>query len=77
MWNDPAGLGERSCLRGIQFKYLGIKFRCDGMVERHIGTVSAAMQALYQIAVVKRELSRKAKLLICQTHVRSKPHLWS
>lgn len=47
------------------------------MVERHIGTVSAAMQTLYQIVVVKRELSRKAKLLICQTHVRSKPHLWS
>lgn len=47
------------------------------MVERHIGTVSAAMQALYQIAVVKRELSRKAKLLICQTHVRSCGHeMW-
>lgn len=50
---------------------------CDGMVERYTGTVSAAMQALYQIVVVKRELSRKAKLLICQTHLRSKPHLWS
>ncbi|KAK0147518.1 hypothetical protein N1851_012990 [Merluccius polli] len=53
-----------------EFKYLGVLFTSEGKIEREmerwIGAVSAVMQALYWTAVVKRELSQKAKLLIYQ-----------
>ncbi|KAK0140998.1 Receptor expression-enhancing protein 6 [Merluccius polli] len=54
-----------------EFKYFGILFMSEGKMEREmnrrIGAASAVMRALYQTVVVKRELSRKAKLSIDQS----------
>lgn len=51
-----------------EFKYLGVLFMSEGRMEREIdrriGAVSAVMRALYRSVVVKRELSRKARLSI-------------
>ncbi|TWW62612.1 hypothetical protein D4764_04G0012590 [Takifugu flavidus] len=51
-----------------EFKYLGILFTSEGRMEREIdrriGAVSAVMRALNRSVVVKKELSRKAKLSI-------------
>ncbi|TWW77636.1 R2 Retrovirus-related Pol polyprotein from type I retrotransposable element [Takifugu flavidus] len=51
-----------------EFKYLGVLFTSEGRMEREIdrriGAASAVMRTLHQSVVVKRELSRKAKLLI-------------
>ena len=51
-----------------EFKYLGVLFTSEGRMEREIdrriATASAVMRALYRSVVVKRELSRKAKLSI-------------
>ncbi|TWW78306.1 hypothetical protein D4764_11G0004270 [Takifugu flavidus] len=51
-----------------EFKYLGVLFTSKGRMEREIdrriGAASAVMQTLHQSVVVKRELSRKAKLSI-------------
>ena len=48
------------------FKYLGVLFTSEGRLEqeidRRIGAASAVMQTLQGSVVVKRELSRKAKL---------------
>ena len=47
--------------------YLGVLFTSEGKMERKIdrliGAASAVMQALHRSIVVKKELSRKAKLL--------------
>ena len=51
-----------------EFKYLGVLFTSDGRIEqeinRRIGAASAVVQTLYQFAVVKRELSQKARLSV-------------
>ncbi|KAK0135463.1 LINE-1 retrotransposable element ORF2 protein [Merluccius polli] len=55
-----------------EFKYLGVLFTSEGRMEREIdrriGAASAVMRTLHGSVVVKRELSRKAKLSI---------YLWS
>ncbi|KAK0142406.1 hypothetical protein N1851_019850 [Merluccius polli] len=54
-----------------EFKYLGVLFRSEGRLEREIdrriGAASAVMRTLHGSIVVKRELSRKAKLSIYQS----------
>ncbi|KAK3564684.1 hypothetical protein QTP86_024812, partial [Hemibagrus guttatus] len=54
-----------------EFKYLGVLFtsegRMDREIDRRIGAVTAVMRSMYRSAVVKKELSRKAKLLIYQS----------
>ena len=54
-----------------EFKYLGVLFTSEGRMEREIdrriGAASAVMRALHRSVVVKKELSRKAKLLIYQS----------
>ncbi|TWW64273.1 hypothetical protein D4764_03G0012810 [Takifugu flavidus] len=51
-----------------EFKYLGVLFTSEGRMEqeidRRIGAASAVMRTLHRSVVVKRELSRKAKLSI-------------
>ena len=51
-----------------KFKYLGVAFTSDGRqdeeLDTRIGKASAAMQALHYSVVMKRELSKKAKLSI-------------
>ena len=51
-----------------EFKYLVILFTSEGRMEREvdrrIGAASAVMRALNRSVVVKKELSRKAKLSI-------------
>ncbi|KAK0135736.1 Craniofacial development protein 2 [Merluccius polli] len=54
-----------------EFKYLGVLFTSGGRMEREIdrriGAASAVMRTLHRSVVVKRELSRKAKLSIYQS----------
>ncbi|TWW62402.1 hypothetical protein D4764_04G0010490 [Takifugu flavidus] len=51
-----------------EFKYLGVLFTSEGRMEREvdrrIGAASTVMRTLHRSVVVKRELSRKAKLSI-------------
>ncbi|TWW53400.1 hypothetical protein D4764_0262180, partial [Takifugu flavidus] len=51
-----------------EFKYLGVLFTSEGRMEqeidRRIGAASTVMRTLHRSVVVKRELSRKAKLSI-------------
>ena len=51
-----------------KFKYLGVAFTSDGRqdeeLDTRIGKASAVMQALHYSVVMKRELSKKAKLSI-------------
>ena len=51
-----------------EFKYLGFLFTSEGRLEhetdRQISAAAAVMRSLYRSVVVKRELSRKAKLSI-------------
>ncbi|TWW59340.1 hypothetical protein D4764_06G0008700 [Takifugu flavidus] len=51
-----------------KFKYLGVLFTSEGRMEqeidRRIGAASAVMRTLHWSVVVKRELSRKAKLSV-------------
>ncbi|KAK0134738.1 putative uncharacterized transposon-derived protein F52C9.6 [Merluccius polli] len=53
-----------------EFKYLGVLFTSEGRMEREIdrriGAASAVMRTLHGSVVVKRDLSRKAKLSIYQ-----------
>uniref|UniRef100_A0A8C3A8W9 NADP-dependent oxidoreductase domain-containing protein n=1 Tax=Cyclopterus lumpus TaxID=8103 RepID=A0A8C3A8W9_CYCLU len=58
-----------NCLpQAKEFKYLGVLFTSESKVEREIdrriGAAAAVKQALYRSVLVKRELSRKAKLSI-------------
>ncbi|KAK3558055.1 hypothetical protein QTP86_006473 [Hemibagrus guttatus] len=54
-----------------EFKYLGVLFtsegRMDREIDRRIGAAAAVMRSMYWSVVVKKELSRKAKLLIYQS----------
>ncbi|GAA6082711.1 uncharacterized protein LOC111191400, partial [Tachysurus ichikawai] len=54
-----------------EFKYLGVSFTSEGRMEREIdrriGVSSAVMRSIYRSVVVKKELSRKAKLSIYQS----------
>ncbi|KAK3522454.1 hypothetical protein QTP86_011000 [Hemibagrus guttatus] len=54
-----------------EFKYLGVLFtsegRMDREIDRRIGAAVAVMRSMYRSVVVKKELSRKAKLLIHQS----------
>ncbi|KAK3575585.1 hypothetical protein QTP86_030518 [Hemibagrus guttatus] len=53
------------------FKYLGVLFtsegRMDREIDRWIGAAAAVMRSMYRSVVVKKELSRKAKLSIYQS----------
>ncbi|TKS64956.1 LINE-1 reverse transcriptase -like protein [Collichthys lucidus] len=54
-----------------EFKYLGVLFTSEGRmvreIDRRIGAASAVMRTLHRSVVVKKELSRKAKLSIYQS----------
>ncbi|KAK3529813.1 hypothetical protein QTP86_006010 [Hemibagrus guttatus] len=54
-----------------EFKYLGVLFtsegRMDREIDRRIGAAAAVMRSMCQFVVVKKELSRKAKLSIYQS----------
>ncbi|KAK3568242.1 hypothetical protein QTP86_002009 [Hemibagrus guttatus] len=54
-----------------QFKYLGVLFtsegRMDREIDRRIGAAAAVMRSMYRCVVVKKELSRNAKLSIYQS----------
>ncbi|KAK3523662.1 hypothetical protein QTP70_006725 [Hemibagrus guttatus] len=54
-----------------EFKYLGVLFmsegRMDHEIDRQIGAAAAVMWSMYRSVVVKKELSRKAKLSIYQS----------
>ena len=54
-----------------RFKYLGVAFTSDGRQDEEfdtrIGKASAVMRALHYSVVMKRELSKKAKLSIFKT----------
>ncbi|KAK3558031.1 hypothetical protein QTP86_006407 [Hemibagrus guttatus] len=54
-----------------KFKYLGVLFtsegRMDREIDRRIGAAAAVMRSMYRSVVVKKELSRKAKLSIYQS----------
>ncbi|KAK3545223.1 hypothetical protein QTP70_002063 [Hemibagrus guttatus] len=54
-----------------EFKYLGVLFtsegRMDREIDRWIGAAAAVMRSMHRSVVVKKELSRKAKLSIYQS----------
>ena len=54
-----------------KFKYLGVAFTSDGRQDEklltRIGNASAVMRALHYSVVIKRKLSKKAKLPIFKT----------
>ncbi|KAK3559697.1 hypothetical protein QTP86_017676, partial [Hemibagrus guttatus] len=54
-----------------EFKYLGGLFTSEGRIDceidRWIGAAEVVMRSMYRSVVVKKELSRKAKLLIYQS----------
>ncbi|KAK3519557.1 hypothetical protein QTP86_003108 [Hemibagrus guttatus] len=54
-----------------EFMYLGVLFtsegRMDREINRRIGAAAAVMRSMYRSVVVKKELRRKAKLLIYQS----------
>ncbi|KAK3516914.1 hypothetical protein QTP70_028206 [Hemibagrus guttatus] len=54
-----------------EFKYLGVLFTSEGRmareIDRRIGAAAAVMRSMYRSVVVKKELSRKAKLSIYQS----------
>ncbi|KAK3511498.1 hypothetical protein QTP70_009001 [Hemibagrus guttatus] len=54
-----------------EFKYLEVLFTSEGRMDREIdrliGAAAAVMRSMYRSVVVKKELSRKAKLLIYQS----------
>ena len=62
------GVGGELLHQMEEFKCLGVLFRSEGRMEceidRWIGAAAAVMQSLYLSVMVKRELSRKAKLSI-------------
>ena len=67
----PLQVGGEFLPQVEEFKYLGVLFTSEGRMEREIdrwiGAASAVMRSLYRSVVVKRELSRKAKLSIYQS----------
>lgn len=54
--------------QAMDFKYLGVLFTSDGRMEQEkqvvVGMASVVMQELYRTVVAKKDLSRKAMLLI-------------
>ncbi|KAK3539665.1 hypothetical protein QTP70_011111 [Hemibagrus guttatus] len=54
-----------------EFKYLGVLFmsegRMDREIDRRIGAAAAVMRSMYRSVVMKKKLSRKAKLSIYQS----------
>ncbi len=64
----PLRVGGELLPQVEEFKYLGVLFTSEGRMEREIdrriGAAAAVMWSLYRSVVVKRELSRKAKLSI-------------
>ncbi|KAI3354681.1 hypothetical protein L3Q82_019175, partial [Scortum barcoo] len=78
----PLRVGGEVLPQVEEFKYLGVLFTSEGKMEREIdrrriGAASAVMRLVYQDRhVVKKELSRKAKLSIYTVNLRSHPHLW-
>ncbi|KAK3525020.1 hypothetical protein QTP86_013357 [Hemibagrus guttatus] len=54
-----------------EFKYLGVLFTSEGRmdceIDRRIGAAATLMRSMYRSVVVKKELSRKAKLSIYQS----------
>ncbi|KAI3367396.1 hypothetical protein L3Q82_026250 [Scortum barcoo] len=78
----PLQVGGEVLPQVEEFKYLGVLFTSEGKIEREIdrriGAASAVMRSVYRTVVVKKELSRKAKLSIdLPVNLRSHPHLWS
>ncbi|KAI3366683.1 hypothetical protein L3Q82_009358 [Scortum barcoo] len=63
----PLRVGGEVLPQVEEFKYLGVLFTSEGKIEREIdrriGAASAVMRSVYRTVVVKKELSRKAKLL--------------
>ncbi|KAI3375226.1 hypothetical protein L3Q82_021728 [Scortum barcoo] len=63
----PLRVGGEVLPQVEEFKYLGVFFTSEGKMEREIdrriGAASAVMRSVYRTVVVKKELSRKAKLL--------------
>uniref|UniRef100_A0A8C5HXV3 protein-glutamine gamma-glutamyltransferase n=1 Tax=Gouania willdenowi TaxID=441366 RepID=A0A8C5HXV3_GOUWI len=61
-------VGDEVLPQAEEFKYLRVLFTSEGRMEREIDrrivAASAVMQSLHQFVMVKRELSRKAKLSI-------------
>ena len=59
-------VGGVSLKQAEKFKYLGVAFTSDGRQDKELdvrsGKVSAIMRALHHLVVLKREVSRKAKL---------------
>ncbi|KAG1932899.1 hypothetical protein F2P79_020886 [Pimephales promelas] len=64
----PLQVGGEILPQVEEFNYLGVLFTSEGRMEqeidRRIGAASAVMRSMYRSVVVKKELSRKAKLLI-------------
>ncbi|KAK3517849.1 hypothetical protein QTP70_020994 [Hemibagrus guttatus] len=64
-------VGEELLPQVEEFKYLGVLFtsegRMDREIDRWIGAAAAVMRSMYRSVVVKKELSRKAKLSIYQS----------
>ncbi|KAI3363907.1 hypothetical protein L3Q82_001502 [Scortum barcoo] len=62
----PLQVGGEVLPQVEEFKYLGVLFTSEGKIEREIdrriGAASAVMRSVYRTVVVKKELSRKAKL---------------
>ncbi|KAI3351636.1 hypothetical protein L3Q82_020472 [Scortum barcoo] len=77
----PLQVGGEVLPQVEEFKYLGVLFTSEGKIEREIdrriGAASAVMRSVYRTVVVKKELSRKAKLSIYRSIYASHPHLWS
>ncbi|KAI3351701.1 hypothetical protein L3Q82_020541 [Scortum barcoo] len=69
-WLALSGLVKEGLPQVEEFKYLGVLFMSEGKIEykfgRWIGAASAVMQSVYWTVLVKKELSRKAKLSIYQ-----------
>ncbi|KAI3364813.1 hypothetical protein L3Q82_000923 [Scortum barcoo] len=64
----PLRVGGEVLPQVEEFKYLRVLFTSEGKMEREIdrriGAASAVMRSVYRTVVVKKELSRKAKLSI-------------
>ncbi|KAI3366821.1 hypothetical protein L3Q82_009237 [Scortum barcoo] len=77
----PLQVGGEVLPQVEEFKYLGVLFTSEGKIEREIdrriGAASAVMRSVYRTVVVKKELSRKAKLSIYRSIYVPYPHLWS
>ncbi|KAK3566846.1 hypothetical protein QTP86_004550 [Hemibagrus guttatus] len=68
----PLQVGGEVLPQVEEFKYLGVLFTSEGRmgdheIDRRIGAAAAVMRPMYRSVVVKKELSRKAKLSIYQS----------